>query len=397
MTKRDWWMAGGGVVVFAFALLCVAMGQAQQTPSQVQAQSNELTGQWVVERHAVSGNNDGKDLELTLRYQRGVEGSNYFHNSSNSFDIASSSPELKGLDAAALASTGSKSQFDLVRDAGTFHCEGWFAQGSASGRWTFAPNTQYAAALRQKGVGTPTAEQQMRLALSNSSLQLVDVLKQAGYTFDVDELIRTANHGVSLEYVRDMNQLGYKPETLEYLIKMRDHGVGPEYVRALAAAGLGKMPAPEVIKMRDHGVTPDYIHGLAQHGIKGLSGEELARLRDHGVDPAFIAGMQASGINGAPQEWISLRDHGVNPEFVTAIEKTGMKLSANDLIRLRDHGVSPEYIAEVREAGLKTATPEELLRLRDHGVGAAYIREYGSGHSVEELIYMHDRGVRAEM
>jgi hypothetical protein len=332
---------------------------------------------------------------MTLRYQSGVEGSNYFHNSSNSFDIASS--ELKGFDSAAFASSGAKSQFELVRDAGNFHCEGWFANGSASGHWTFAPNAQYAAALAQKGVGTPTVEEQMRLGLSNSPLELVDVLKQAGYSFNVDDLIRTANHGVSLEYVRSMNQLGYKPETLEYLIKMRDHGVNPTYVRELAAAGLDKLPAPEIIKMRDHGVTPDYIHGLAKHGIKGLDGEELAKLRDHGVDPEFIAGMEASGIHSAPQDWIRLRDHGVNPEFVSAVKKTGITLSADDLVRLRDHGVNSDYISQIHEAGFKDVTPEEFVRLRDHGVNAEYIRQYGSGHSVEEVIRMHDRGMRAEM
>ena len=139
MSKRDWFTAVAGLVFAVFSTIFSLSCEAQQ---------QDLSGQWLVERHTGSGG----DLQMTLRYQSGVEGSNYFHNSSNSFDIASS--ELKGFDSAALASGGSKSQFELVRDAGSFHCEGWFANGSASGHWTFAPNPQYAAALAQKGVGT---------------------------------------------------------------------------------------------------------------------------------------------------------------------------------------------------------------------------------------------------
>jgi hypothetical protein len=59
--------------------------------------------------------------------------------------------------------------------------------------------------------------------------------------------------------------------------------------------------------------------------------------------------------------------------------------------------VNSDYISQVHEAGFKDVSPEEFVRLRDHGVNAEYIRQYGSGHSVEEVIRMHDRGLRAEM
>jgi hypothetical protein len=377
---------------------------------------DSVGGQWLLERHG----NDG--VQFTLRYRSEGNGFGY-HSMSESFNTALS--QLKGLDTAALNSSGTKSQFELVRDAGTFKCEGWFAAGNASGHWTFLPNAQYAAALAQKGVGTPDAQQQMRLAMSDASLEFVDVLKKAGYQFDVERLIKTVNHGVGLEYVRGMADLGYKPETLDGLIKMRDHGVDPQYVRELMQAGLGHLSAEEVVKLRDHGVDAEYIHGLGKHGITGLDGQELAKLRDHGVDPDFISGMAASGVKASPNEWIKLRDHGVDPEYVKAVHDAGVNVSSEELVRLRDHGVDAEYVRAIRASGMSVST-EELIRLRDHGVSstfisdvraagfkdlsaesyidlanhgvsAEYLKQFGRGRSISEVIRMHDTGVRASI
>ena len=347
------------------------------------AQNAAHNGQWLIENSGTAG-----EVQLTLRYSHSSVGNSW--NSIHSFSIPSS--QLKGLDPAALSSGGKQGEFDLVRDAGTFHCEGWFDGGSGSGHFTFQANPQFATVLEQKGVGTPTADQQMRLAFANTSLEYVDVLHQSGYTFDVDDLIRTADHGVSLEYVRGMQQLGYKPATLNDVVRMRDHGVDPAYVKSLMAAGLGKMPAEEVVRMRDHGVSASYIDALGKYGIKNLSGEELANLRDHGVTPDYIAQMQALGANVTPQEMTRLRDHGVSAEYAAGIKKSGLQADVEDLMRMRDHGVSVDFVNDVRAAGIVSVTPEQLWRLRDHGVSATFIRDHGKGRSVDEIIRMHDRG-----
>ncbi|HEY0565631.1 MAG TPA: hypothetical protein VGC88_08615 [Terriglobales bacterium] len=367
------------IIAFIVALLIPAAALAQDS----------LTGQWILE--APSGNTG--QLQMTLRYERHTAHSH--SNSSNSFDIAAD--QLKGLDLAALRGSGSNTKFQLVRDAGTFNCDGWAGHGDAEGHWTFQPSAQYSSALQSKVIGSPTPEQQMRLALANTSLGFVDELKSAGYHFDVDDLIRAANHGVNSEYVHGMNALGYKPESLDALVRMRDHGVDPQYVKELAAAGLSKLPADDIVRMRDHGVDAEYIRGLAKYGITGLDGDQLAKLRDHGVDPSYIAEMQKSGLRGDPMEWTRLRDHGVSPDFVIAVEKSGLKADAEELIRLRDHGVSADFIADVQKAGLTDLSPEDVAKLRDHGVSADFIRQYGKGRSVSELIRMHDMGVRASM
>src|SRR5947209_13997705 len=364
-------------------VLCNVLAAGLQTDSA----NSSLSGQWMLEKGS------GDNVQFTVRYQHGSESG--FHSMSESHSEALSS--LKGVDLGALNSSGTKSQFDVVRDAGTFHCQGWFANGSASGHWTFAPNAQFASALAQREVGTPDGYQAMRLAMGNASLEFVDTVRGAGYHFDVEQLIKTVDHGVSLQYVKGMADLGYTPETLAGLIKMRDHGVDSVYVKELMAAGLGKMSYDQVIKMRDHGVDAAYMRGLATYGIKGLSGEQLAQLRDHGVDPEFISEMQRSGINSSTWEWVRLRDHGVDPSFVKAVHDSGLNATTEELVRLRDHGVDSGFISQVRAAGFKDLSPESFIELRDHGVGVDYLKQFGTGRSVHEVVRMHDTGVRASM
>ena len=67
--------------------------------------------------------------------------------------------------------------FNIVRPAGTFQCEGWMKDGKGSGHFTFAPNAQFSAELAKRGLGTPNERQSLRLAMGNASLSLVDALK----------------------------------------------------------------------------------------------------------------------------------------------------------------------------------------------------------------------------
>jgi len=334
--------------------------------------AQDLSGQWWLEKRSSRSetNNGGmkkiisvdNEIRFTLRYTRNDDSCCSYSQWNETLPIGSN--QLRGLTESVFGSSGTKVEFDVIRDAGTFHCEGWFADGKGSGHYTFNPNGGFVAELVKRKIGAPTSEQLMRLAMNDTSIAFVDSLLTAGYKFDVAKLVRAANHGVSEEYVNGMSKLGYKPETMDQLIRMRDHGVDPEYVRELATAGMKDMPTEQIVKMRDHGVDASFIHGLEKYGIKGLDGSELARLRDHGVDLEFIEGFRKFGFTLSPQE----------------------------LIRLRDHGVDTSFASSVREAGFKDVTPTELVRLRDHGVDSEFIKTHGIGHSLEEIIRYHDRG-----
>lgn len=396
----------GGALIAAVLLVTIA---AVASPS-------TFTGQWYIEQSDKSG-----QIHIGLRYERHTLTSNY--NSMESWDAPLSA--ATGLTQAALDGSGSHGQFRLVRDAGTFVCDGWLSGGKGSGTFSFEASQQFAGELKKRGVGDVTEEQQFRMAMANVSLELVDTLKAAGYQFDSDELIRTANHGVSLDYIKQINALGYHPSTLHGLIRMRDHGVSAEYVKAIQSSGLKGLSEDEIVRLRDHGVSAEYIHGLAQYGITDLSAEALTRLRDHGVDPEYIAAMRAAGFKASAEELtrmrdhgvdqdyvrsitaanitdlttddlVRMRDHGVDPEFIVAVRKAGLMASASEMARMRDHGVSANFIAETRAAGFTNLSPSDLMKLRDHGVDADYLKRHGKDRSIEDVIRMHDRGGESE-
>ncbi len=114
---------------------------------------------------------------MEMRFRRKSEKG--FGYSNNGFMIA---PEkLTGLTREQAMSSGTNVKFQLQRDAGTFYFEGWFKEGNGSGHFTFSPNTSFGAELNRQGIGTPTAEQQLSLALHDVGFALINELKSQGY------------------------------------------------------------------------------------------------------------------------------------------------------------------------------------------------------------------------
>src|SRR5215210_7237182 len=138
-----------------------------------------ITGQWIIEP------NRGKD-SVHLTIQRNSNGHSNW-NSSNNVKMDS----FRGLSQTQSAAGGSTVQFQIVRDAGVFNCEGWFKDGRGSGHFTFAANPAYSAELKRRGFTAPTEEQQFSLAMHDVSLAFVDELRAQGYEQPtLDQLVR---------------------------------------------------------------------------------------------------------------------------------------------------------------------------------------------------------------
>src|ERR1700694_2443334 len=101
-------------VVVLVSLLCYA------SVSSISAQSS-MTGEWIVE---TKPSTDFVYFSIHRRSERGGE-----HSSSS--DIRADS--LKGLSQAQASGSGAAVSFQLVREAGTVNCEGWFKNGNGSG------------------------------------------------------------------------------------------------------------------------------------------------------------------------------------------------------------------------------------------------------------------------
>src|SRR4029450_13526680 len=97
-------------------------------------------------------------------HRRSERGGNF----SSSSDIRADS--IKGLSAAQAAGNGAAVSFQVVRDAGTLNCEGWFKQGQGSGTFTFVPNQSFAAEMRTLGYEQLSDEQVVSLDAHDTTL-----------------------------------------------------------------------------------------------------------------------------------------------------------------------------------------------------------------------------------
>ncbi|HKQ53191.1 MAG TPA: hypothetical protein VJT74_12535, partial [Pyrinomonadaceae bacterium] len=193
------------------------------------------TGQWLVEFRT-----GDERVQFSLRYHRDADGS---YNSNTSFRIAPD--QLRGLTREqAMSSAGTTVNFQLVRDAGTFNCEGWFKDGNGAGHFVFSANPSFANELKRQGYGTPSADQQFSMALHEVSLAFIAELKAQGYDRPtLDQLVTLGEHGVRLDYVRGLKEEGYMLRSIDSLVEMKDHGVSLNFIRELAALGYARLSA----------------------------------------------------------------------------------------------------------------------------------------------------------
>ena len=216
------------------------------------------TGQWLIEFRTGE-----EKVHIEMRYERKSEKGN--HSNSHGFSIDPG--RFSGLTREQAMSGGAHVQFQLKRDAGTFNFEGWFRDGNGSGHFTFAPDRSFAAQISSQGYGSPTDEQLLSLAMSDTGFALINELRVQGYERPtLDQLVAMGNHGVSVDYVQGLKSYGYQVKTIDSLVKMRDHGVSLKFISEMASLGYKNLEPESLISIRDHGVTPDFINEMVAAG-----------------------------------------------------------------------------------------------------------------------------------
>ncbi|MBV9109012.1 MAG: hypothetical protein JO306_06375 [Gemmatimonadetes bacterium] len=136
--------------------------------------------------------------------------------------------EMEGLTAQQLAAPQAEVRFRLHRDAGTFDCRGALHGGRGNGTCDFAADEAFAAELARRGVGRPTAAQQLVLGVHEARLSLLDALAASHVaTPTVAELVRAAEAGVDATYVRGIIAAGHHARSLGEVVDLHDRGVQP--------------------------------------------------------------------------------------------------------------------------------------------------------------------------
>jgi len=239
-------------------------------------ESAPITGQWIIDGMGVPD-----QLQLTLHRSIGKSGSS---TNSSAFPMKG----FLGLSRAQMDSPqGVMVRFQMIRDAGTLACEGYFKQGNGAGTFTFSQDPGFISEMRKLGYTGLNPEMLFSMAAHNVSLEYVRGLRAANAApSSADELISMRIHGVSIEYIQELGTLGYRNLRSDELVTMRIHGVTTDFIRELNQLGYGSVPADELVTMRIHGASTDFIKELKSLGyshptIDQRSEEHTSELQSH--------------------------------------------------------------------------------------------------------------------
>jgi beta-lactamase regulating signal transducer with metallopeptidase domain len=222
----------------------------------------------------------------------------------------------------------------------------------------------------------------------------IDEMKAAGLgDISVDELVALKIQGVTPGYVREMKELGIRPDP-DTLVGMRVQGVTPEYIRELRAAGVTvdneeiiglkvqgvdanyvrgmqqegiKADADGLVGMKVQGVTPEYVRGLKEQGVQA-DADDIVGMKVQGVTPEYVREVRALGLNPTADELVGMRVQGVTPEYIKMLQSSGLKFDVDELIGAKVQGITPEFIEKVRKHGFKDLTLDKLIELKHVGV-----------------------------
>jgi hypothetical protein len=331
-------------------------------PLAAHAASSPTVGRWAI---STNHQEDAGKVSLLLVYEYSDAGRS--GNSSWQNDVPLSDV---GLSNERLAAPISPYAFKVTRDAGTFDCVGTAGGGLGAGQYTFVQSTAFGDALASRGIGRPTLEQSVSLAMSGTTIAFIDDLSKGGMKPNLDTIMRLTQHGVGPRYVAELTAAGYRITDADTLLHLRDHGVTATYIQTLKSAGLANMTANDLVRLSDHGISRGYLTALGAAGYGKLSADDTLRLADHGVRSALLTELSKAGYGHVPpDELVKLADRGVNATFIEELSKRGYtKLSVDDLVRLRDHGVTIAYIDRLQAHGYKNLPVNDLVRLHDSGV-----------------------------
>lgn len=189
---------------------------------------------------------------------------------------------LQGLD---LAAGGKRDvQFNIVRDAGRFNCEGYLNDGKGAGHFVFVPDVPFVQAMNELGFKDVGEEKQFAMAVHDISLAFAKAIQGERLSgLDTDKLFAFRIHGVTPQFIREIRAAGLTTRDSDKLVAFRIHGVTPEIVRDVRKSGLAASD-DQLIAMRIHGVSPEYIADMKARGLKNLTVDQLVSLRIHGID-----------------------------------------------------------------------------------------------------------------
>ncbi len=265
---------------------------------------NAITGEWRAEAKK------GEKLQLNFERKSG-RGRNQ-HGAS--FDLS----DLQGLNRA--DTENGRVSFRLVREAGTFECEGTFVNGRGSGTFRFVPNMAFVATMKGRGFdmqsekwrngsSDDTIEDRLFLAATvNVTTALADDLRSANFPdLDFGDLVKAAIFKIDGKFMSEMKATGFPNLSMEDLVKARIFKIDSEFVRRTREMGFGTNDFENLVKFSIFKVTPEFLNELKAEGLTDLTSEDVVKLRIFKIDAAYVRDARATEPNITVEQLVQKR------------------------------------------------------------------------------------------
>jgi hypothetical protein len=319
------------VIFLVFSSLAFAAASHPNFITATGAAQESLSGEWLAEFSRTKP--DEVQFTILRRTARGGQ-----QNSGSGIALG----ELQGLTREQVSGAKTDVNFRLVREAGTFLCEGFFREGKGAGHWTLTPNQNFVSAMRSRGYERLSEDDLFSAALFDINIKFIEDLKAAGYDrLSFKELVEASIFKVTGEFIREMTSAGFEDLTLKQLVEARIFKVNGQYVREVQAMGFGNQPLKTLVEMRIFKITPEFIREMRSIGFDNLQLRNLTELRIHKVTPEFVNGLKSEGFTSiSPRQAVDLKIHGVDGEFIRRVKARGFNdVTLDQLVNLRLHGV----------------------------------------------------------
>lgn len=342
--KREWMLRLGAAV-----LVIVGMLLLQQVIHADDSARGTWTAKWQASDQTVN-------LQMSLERKDSNFGQNY--------KVA----DLKGLSPASINGTKAPARFQLVRDAGNISFDGSFDRGLGAGTFTFTPDANYQAKMRELGF-TCVGNKQFEMAALDVSFAYAQEYKDLGFGTWCDDLIKARIFNVNRAQVDELRGLGYSNLSLEELVKLRIFKVDGAYIKQMHAQG-EDLSLDKLVESRIFEIKPEERKAYRDLGYTGLSQDDLTAFKIHGVTPEYIREMRALGFNDlTPKQLEEFRIFGVGKQQIEDLKAVGYTgLQPKELVDFRIFGVNSDFIRKVQKNGYKHPSPRELVNMKIMGI-----------------------------
>ena len=191
---------------------------------------------------------------------------------------------LIGISRSDLGHEGANLTATLAAEAGTFTCSGTVHDGELSGRSVFTPDQAFIDRMGHMGFTGYNSEKLMSYAFMDVTSKWVQSMQQVGVQgMTVDNLVALRIFRVDPDYIHGLTAMGYEMPDADKLIALKVQGVNADEVRQIR--GLGYQPTlDELIQIRIFHITPEFIRHMQDRGFKNLSIAKLVQIRIFKLD-----------------------------------------------------------------------------------------------------------------